>query len=112
MLAGAEHGAPRLPDHPVILVADDLTPSDTAQLDPKRILGLCTASGGPTAHTAIIARSLDIPCVVGAGAAVLEVNSEKTCILDGSAGKLYIEPNAEDVESAKRFQVDLGESPK
>jgi multiphosphoryl transfer protein len=108
LLAGAEHGAPRLPDHPVILVADDLTPSDTAQLDPKRILGLCTASGGPTAHTAIIARSLDIPCVVGAGAAVLEVTSERTCILDGSAGKLYIEPNAEDVEAAKRFQVDLG----
>ena len=74
LLAGAEHGAPRLPDHPVILVADDLTPSDTAQLDPKRILGLCTASGGPTAHTAIIARSLDIPCVVGAGAAILEVS--------------------------------------
>jgi multiphosphoryl transfer protein len=108
LLAGAEHGAPRLPDHPVILVADDLTPSDTAQLDPKRILGLCTASGGPTAHTAIIARSLDIPCAVGAGAAILEVTSEQTCILDGSAGKLYIEPNAEDVESAKRFQVDLG----
>jgi multiphosphoryl transfer protein len=107
LLAGAEHGAPRLPDHPVILVADDLTPSDTAQLDPKRILGLCTASGGPTAHTAIIARSLDIPCVVGAGAAVLEVASEQTCILDGSAGKLYIEPDAEDVESAKSFQVDL-----
>ena len=107
LLAGAEHGAPRLPDHPVILVADDLTPSDTAQLDPKRILGLCTASGGPTAHTAIIARSLDIPCVVGAGAAVLEVSSEQTCILDGSAGKLYIEPNAEDLESAKSFQVDL-----
>ena len=56
------------PTTPVILVADDLTPSDTAQLDPKRILGLCTASGGPTAHTAIIARSLDIPCVVGTGA--------------------------------------------
>ena len=107
LLAGAEHGAPRLPDHPVILVADDLTPSDTAQLDPKRILGLCTASGGPTAHTAIIARSLDIPCAVGSGAAVLEVPSDRTCILDGSAGKLYIEPSPEDIESAKGFQVDL-----
>ncbi|HEU4677965.1 MAG TPA: phosphoenolpyruvate--protein phosphotransferase, partial [Terrimicrobiaceae bacterium] len=107
LLAGTEHGAPRLPDHPVILVADDLTPSDTAQLDPKRILGLCTASGGPTAHTAIIARSLDIPCVVGTGAAVFEVKPETDCILDGAAGKLYIEPNAEDIESAKSFQVDL-----
>jgi multiphosphoryl transfer protein len=107
LLAGAEHGAPHLPDHPVTLVADDLTPSDTAQLDPKRILGLCTASGGPTAHTAIIARSLDIPCVVGAGAAVFDVKTDTTCILDGSAGKLYIEPSKEDLESAKRFQVDL-----
>jgi phosphoenolpyruvate-protein phosphotransferase len=107
LLAGAEQSAPRVPDEPVILVADDLTPSDTAQLDPKRILGLCTASGGPTAHTAIIARSLNIPCVVGAGAAVLEVKSGTLCILDGAAGKLYIEPSAEDIESAKRFQVDL-----
>jgi phosphoenolpyruvate-protein phosphotransferase len=107
LLAGAEHSAPRLPDEPVILVAEDLTPSDTAQLDPKRILGLCTASGGPTAHTAIIARSLDIPCVVGAGAAALELKSGIVCILDGSAGKLYIEPSAADIESAKRFQVDL-----
>jgi len=106
-LAGAEQSETRLPDEPVILVADDLTPSDTAQLDPKRILGLCTASGGPTAHTAIIARSLDIPCVVGAGAAVLELKSGTVCILDGSAGKLYIKPNAADIESAKRFQVDL-----
>jgi multiphosphoryl transfer protein len=107
LLAGAEQSAPRLPDEPVILAAEDLTPSDTAQLDPKRILGLCTASGGPTAHTAIIARSLDIPCVVGAGASVLELKSGIMCILDGSAGKLYIEPSAEDLESAKRFQVDL-----
>jgi multiphosphoryl transfer protein len=107
LLAGAEHSAPRLPDEPVILVAEDLTPSDTAQLDPKRILGLCTASGGPTAHTAIIARSLDIPCVVGAGAAALELKSGTVSILDGSAGKLYIEPSAADIESAERFQVDL-----
>ena len=107
LLAGAEQSESRLPEEPVILVADDLTPSDTAQLDPKRILGLCTASGGPTAHTAIIARSLDIPCVVGAGAAALELKSGIVCILDGSAGKLYIEPSDADVESAKLFQVDL-----
>ena len=71
-LAGTEHGAPALPDQPVILVAEDLAPSDTARLDPRRILGFCTAAGGPTSHTAIIARSLGIPAVVGAGPAVLE----------------------------------------
>jgi phosphocarrier protein FPr len=96
-----------LPDAPVIVVADDLTPSDTARLDPKRTLGICTASGGPTSHTAIIARSLDIPAVVGAGAALLELPNGTTCVLDGGGGKLYVEPNAADIESAQQFQSDL-----
>ena len=107
LLAGAEHTDIPVPHEPVILVADDLTPSDTARLDPKATLGLVTASGGPTAHTAIIARSLNIPCVVGAGAAVLDQKAGTVCILDGSAGKLYIEPSTADIESAKRFQVDF-----
>jgi phosphocarrier protein FPr len=106
LLAGAENSALHLPEHPVILVADDLQPSDTARLDPRRILGLCTASGGPTSHTAIIARSLDIPAVVGAGAAVLEMPDGGTCILDGMAGKLYVEPTDADLESAQAFQRD------
>lgn len=106
-LVGTRHGAPRFPDEPVILVADDLAPSDTARLDPRRILGLCTASGGPTAHTAIIARSLAIPAVVGAGPAVLEQAGGGACILDGTGGRLYLEPAAEDLESARGFQTDL-----
>lgn len=107
LLADTEHTELELPEDPVILVADDLTPSDTAKLDPKRILGLCTASGGPTSHTAIIARSLDIPAVVGAGAAVLEQTCGIVCILDGTAGALYVEPSQEDLKSARRFQIDL-----
>jgi phosphocarrier protein FPr len=107
LLAGTSHGAPHFPDEPVILIADDLTPSDTARLDPIRILGLCTASGGPTSHTAIIARSLDIPAVVGAGPAILEQTDGITCILDGTAGRLYLEPSAGDLESARSFQIDL-----
>ena len=106
-LVGAEHGAPHLPETPVILVADDLSPSDTARLDPDRILGLCTASGGPTSHTAIIARSLDIPAVVGAGPPVLELAEGAPCILDGAAGRVYVAPSEADVHSARRFQVDL-----
>ncbi len=100
-------GAPQLPDYPVILVADDLTPSDTAKLDPKKVLGLCTALGGPTSHTAIIARSLDIPAIVGAGASVLEQPSGSVCILDGGGGKLYTTPDEADLESAREFQSDL-----
>ncbi len=107
LLTGTQSTEIHLPNEPVILVADDLTPSDTARLDPKRILGLCTAGGGATSHTAIIARSLDIPAVVGAGAAVLEQSAGGICILDGSTGRLYIAPNEADLESAKSFQVDL-----
>jgi phosphoenolpyruvate-protein phosphotransferase len=109
LLVSVHHGEPALPDEPVILIADDLTPSDTARLDPKRTLGLCTASGGPTSHTAIIARSLDIPAVVGAGAALLELANGTTCVIDGGGGKLYVEPDAADLESARQFQTDLAQ---
>jgi len=107
VLTGAHAAEVQLPNERVILVADDLTPSDTARLDPKRILGLCTGLGGATSHTAIIARSLDIPAVVGAGAAVLEQESGSICILDGSRGRLYVAPTDADLKSAEAFQVDL-----
>ena len=107
LLTGTQPTEVQLPNERVILVADDLTPSDTARLDPKRILGLCTGLGGATSHTAIIARSLDIPAVVGAGAAVLEQTNGAICILDGGRGRLYIEPNDADLKSAEAFQVDL-----
>jgi phosphoenolpyruvate-protein phosphotransferase len=107
LLAETEHSEAALPDEPCILVADDLTPSDTAKLDPKRILGIVTVAGGPTSHTAIIARSLDIPAIVGAGATVLELTAGITCILDGTAGSLYIEPSAAELESARHFQNDM-----
>ncbi|MGC3988164.1 MAG: phosphoenolpyruvate--protein phosphotransferase [Chthoniobacteraceae bacterium] len=106
LLAGTENATLQLPEHPVILIADDLQPSDTARLDPRRILGLCTAAGGPTSHTAIIARSLDIPAVVGAGAAVLELANGDEAILDGLAGVLYVEPTEEDLSSAREYQRD------
>jgi phosphocarrier protein FPr len=107
LLAETEHSEAALPDEPCILIADDLTPSDTAKLDPQRILGFVTVAGGPTSHTAIIARSLDIPAIVGAGAAVLELTEGITCILDGASGSLYTEPSAAELESARAFQVDM-----
>lgn len=96
-----------LPDTPVILVAHDLLPSDTAQLDPQRILGLCMVAGGTTSHTAIIARSLGIPCVVGVGATLLEQPNDVMCILDGSAGHLYVHPDQANLDSAREFQEVL-----
>ncbi|HEU4327019.1 MAG TPA: phosphoenolpyruvate--protein phosphotransferase [Roseiflexaceae bacterium] len=107
LLAHLDQAEPALPPDPVIVLADDLTPSDTARLDPKRTLGICTAGGGPTSHTAIIARSLDIPAVVGAGAALLELPVGTVCVLDGAGGTLYVEPDQADLASAQQFQRDL-----
>src|SRR5712692_3589373 len=92
---------------PTILIAEDLTPSDTAALDPDMILGLCTARGGPTSHTAILARGFGIPAVVGAGDAVLEVASGTLGILDGESGKLYLKPSDAVVQMARNLQQQL-----
>lgn len=102
LLAGAEAAAAKLPDHPVILIADDLTPSDTAGFDPERIAGFCTAKGGGTSHTAIIARSLNIPAVVGAGESVLDLAAGGNAVLDGDGGRLFPQPSPSDVETAQQ----------
>lgn len=109
MLADAVEDEPNLPDRPVILVADDLSPSDTARLDPAFALGLCTAAGGPTSHTAIIARSLDIPAVVGVGASVLDLADGIPAVLDGNSGLLVLDPSEADTAAAKQAQKDIAE---
>lgn len=75
---------------PVLVVAYDLTPSDTATFDPARILGICTVVGGPTTHAAIIARALEIPAVCGIDAAVLvSLQDGQQLAIDGAQGLLY-----------------------
>jgi multiphosphoryl transfer protein len=91
----------------VILVADDLSPSDTARLDPAFALGICTSAGGPTSHTAIIARSLDIPAVVGVGDSVLDIADGTLAVLDGTGGNLVLEPTDSDRSAAQQVQADL-----
>jgi multiphosphoryl transfer protein len=96
-----------LPREPAILLAEDLTPSDAAGLDPARVLGFCTAGGGPTSHAAIIARSLEIPAVVGAGPAVLHQRDGVPAVLDGDNGILYIDPGEEDLAAARAARSAL-----
>ena len=106
---------PALPREPVILVAEDLTPSDTAGLDPAYVLGFCTAGGGPTSHSAIIARALGIPAVVGAGPAVLHQPEGDVAILDGHRGNLHVDPSEATLASARqalRALEDLREAEK
>jgi multiphosphoryl transfer protein len=109
LLAHSLEEEPDLPGEPVILAAEDLTPSDTAGLDPAYILGFCTAGGGPTSHSAIIARSLGIPAIVGMGPAALHMPEDAQVILDGDRGNLYIDPSPATLETARQAQQHLEE---
>ena len=86
-----EPGVP-VPDVPSILCAADLAPADTADLDPALIVGLATTFGGPTGHTAIIARQLGIPCVV-AVAGLDDVPAGAMVLLDGTTGTVTVDPD-------------------
>jgi phosphoenolpyruvate-protein phosphotransferase len=108
-LAHEIEAGPALPKEPVILVAEDLTPSDTVALDPAFILGFATAGGGPTSHSAIIARALGIPAVVGAGPAILNLPEASSAILDGDKGNLYVEPSPSTVAAARKAQAAITE---
>jgi phosphoenolpyruvate-protein phosphotransferase (PTS system enzyme I) len=89
---------------PSIILAEDLTPSDTVMLDKSLVLGFCTAAGGATSHTAILARGLALPAVVGAGKAILDAADGTTLIVDGDAGTLLIEPDTETVVACQMAQ--------
>ena len=84
-----------------ILVARDLAPTDTAALDPARVMGIATAGGGPTSHSAILARALGIPAVVGLGDALLAMAPGQSALLDGGRGTLILDPPAELVRRAR-----------
>ncbi|TCL65342.1 phosphoenolpyruvate--protein phosphotransferase [Hydrogenispora ethanolica] len=84
---------------PVILVADDLLPSETAQLDRSKVLGIVTALGGPTSHTAIMARTFGLPAVVGAAEAPALIRSGDPLIVDGAAGRVIVQPAPEEREA-------------
>jgi multiphosphoryl transfer protein len=85
-----------------VLIAADLTPTDTAGLDPAAVVGIATALGGPTSHSAILARSLGIPSVVGLGRAVLEISEGTTVIVDGEGGTVRSDPNPAQIAEAER----------
>ncbi len=78
---------------PCVIVAKDLTPSDTARMNRQAVLGLCTGEGGLTSHTAIIARAIGLPAVVGLGQEWEEVRDQEMLIMDGSAGVVLTSPD-------------------
>lgn len=94
-------------DHEVVLVAEDLTPSDTAQLNKKYVKGFVTDLGGRTAHSAIMARSLEIPAVVGTEKITTSVKNGQMLIADGLDGVAIVEPSAEQVADYKKKGEDF-----
>jgi len=103
LLTGVDVRPPAYPPNSV-LVAEELTPSDTAALDRSRVSGICTTRGGATSHVAILARSLEIPALAGVDPAVLDVPGGTVVILDANDGTLRLHASSEAVAVIRRAQ--------
>jgi phosphotransferase system enzyme I (PtsI) len=79
--------------HEAIVVSHDLTPGETASFDPNKVLGICTEAGGPGGHTAIVARGMEIPAVVGVGNFLHNIRSGDLVIIDGHVGRIFVSPD-------------------
>ncbi|HET7856871.1 MAG TPA: dihydroxyacetone kinase phosphoryl donor subunit DhaM, partial [Gaiellaceae bacterium] len=104
-LVGGGHGGAAVLE-PGIVVAPDLTPADTAALDRELVRGIATAYGSATSHSAILARSLGIPAVVGAGERLLDVPEGTPLALDGDMGIVYVDPAEELVRGYERRRAE------
>lgn len=91
----------------MITVAADLTPSETAQLNLKKVLGFITDAGGRTSHTSIMARSLELPAIVGTGSVTSQVKNGDYLILDAVNNLVYVNPTNEEIENCARFRSRL-----
>ncbi len=99
-LLGTMNVTPSL-NSPGILIAHDLTPSDTARLEPSIIKAICTAAGGSTSHSAILARSLGIPSVVGIGNSILEIEENTLLVVDAENGLIISNPDTKTLKLYK-----------
>jgi phosphoenolpyruvate-protein phosphotransferase (PTS system enzyme I) len=93
-------------DQKYIIAADDLAPSETVQLDKSRVLGFILKNGSASSHTAILARSMGIPAIIGIGEQLLEEYDKADCIVDGFTGTIYIEPDKDTLKIMKEKQLE------
>lgn len=89
---------------PAIIIAKDLTPSDTASLDRTKVLGICTTAGSATAHSAIVARSLGIPAIAGLPSEILQIADGTLLAMDGETGQVWIEPEPQTIAALQAKQ--------
>lgn len=107
LILGIEDSAWDLPER-AILIAEQLTPSQTASLDTRKVLGFVTVGGGATSHVAILARALGLPAICGVPSQVLALVNGKQVLLDADKGELHLDPNLaeiEQLEAARKQQV-------
>ena len=90
-------------DEPVIVVADDLAPSETVQMDKDKILSFVTVHGSANSHTSILAKTMSIPALIGCPVPLDESSDGKLAIVDGYEGKLYVEPDDEVLDAKKKL---------
>lgn len=91
---------------PVIIAADDLVPSETVQLDKDKVLSFITMYGSANSHTAILARTMNIPAVIGVGEELKKEYDGHLAVVDGMEGKIYIDPDAQTMEMMQKKQKD------
>ena len=104
ILSGADTGLQEM-NEPCIIAADDLAPSETVQLDKSKVLGFATMYGSSNSHTAILARTMNIPAVIGLGEDLKAEYNGKDAIIDGFTGTLYIEPDEETMKAMQEKQA-------
>lgn len=97
-----EHGLSDIPENTVI-VAENLKPSDTSEMNRGNVSGLVTAQGSRTSHVAILAKSMGIPAVVGTGS-VEEIEEEEQLLVDGDSGKVTIDPSQEEIDRIEQAE--------
>ncbi|MEZ0480008.1 phosphoenolpyruvate--protein phosphotransferase [Planococcus sp. SSTMD024] len=104
-LLGVKIQDPSMIDEEVIVIAEDLTPSDTVQLNAQFVKGFITDIGGRTSHSAILARTLEIPAVVGAQNAMASIRNGQTVIIDGLQGKIIVDPDEATIQQFEQEKI-------
>jgi phosphocarrier protein FPr len=104
LLLGSGEKVASMPETPVVVIALELSPSETATFDAQRVLGFCIVNGGPTSHIAILAKALGIPALVGANESVLSLADNLPVILNGNDGTLTLDPAPNVLANAEEMQ--------
>jgi len=102
LMVGAEDNTASLPDKPVVIVARELSPSDTVSFNKEYVLGFCIVNGGPTSHTAILARALGLPAIVSVDESVLKLENDAYVIVSGTDGTVTFNPSSDELKSAEQ----------